>query len=105
MTDHGRNQLDAHEVSQELPPVRQISVLELKGLMARDARYELVDVRNEAERAIATIEGFRLLDQAYHDDLMECDRETPLIFQCHHGIAWIANTMKDAISGRKQEEQ
>ena len=47
---------------------------------------ELVDVRTEEERAIAAIDGARLLDQEYHDELLLRDRETPLVFQCHHGI-------------------
>ena len=50
------------------------------------AAIELVDVRTEEERAIAAIDGARLLDQAYHDELLTRDRETPLVFQCHHGI-------------------
>ena len=45
-----------------------------------------MDVRTEEERAIATIDGSRLLDRAYHDALLELDRATPLVFQCHHGI-------------------
>lgn len=46
----------------------------------------LVDVRSEEERAVARIEGSRLLDRAYHDELLQLDRETPLVFQCHHGV-------------------
>ena len=38
------------------------------------------------ERAIARIESSRLLDKAYHDALLLLDRETPIVFQCHHGI-------------------
>ena len=48
--------------------------------------FELVDVRTPGERAVASIEGARLLDKAYHDDLMALDRDTPIVFQCHHGI-------------------
>lgn len=47
---------------------------------------ELVDVRTHEERAIAKIEGARLLDQQCHDDLLARDRDTPIVFQCHHGI-------------------
>ena len=68
------------------PLVRQITVVELKEITESESSYELVDVRTVAERAIATVEGFRLLDQSYHDHLVQCDRETPIIFQCHHGI-------------------
>ena len=48
--------------------------------------FELVDVRTPGERALATIEGARLLDKLYHDDLMALDHDTPIVFQCHHGI-------------------
>ena len=48
--------------------------------------FELVDVRTEQERAIASIEGSRLLDQAYHDYLLGLDRGTAIVLQCHHGI-------------------
>ena len=49
-------------------------------------RCELIDVRTPEEQAIAAIDGARLLDQAYHDALIALDRDTPLVFQCHHGI-------------------
>ena len=49
------------------------------------AAFEMVDVRTEDERA-AMIEGSRLLDLTYHDALLQRDRETPLVFQCHHGV-------------------
>ena len=48
--------------------------------------FELVDVRTDEERAVASIGGSRLLDRAYHDELLERDRDSPLVFQCHHGI-------------------
>lgn len=50
------------------------------------APLELVDVRTEQERAIAAIDGARLLDQAYHDELLRRDPETTMVFQCHHGV-------------------
>jgi len=54
--------------------------------MLEGGAIELVDVRTEEERAIATIDGSRLLDRAYHDALLLRDRDTPIVFQCHHGI-------------------
>ena len=54
--------------------------------MASGAALELVDVRTDHERAIAAIEGSRLLDRAYHDALIQRDRDTPIVFMCHHGI-------------------
>ena len=70
----------------EAPPIRQLSAPELKALIANSAPIELVDVRTDEERAIARIEGSRLLDQTYHDALLELDRDTRIVFQCHHGI-------------------
>lgn len=74
------------QADQDIPLVRQITVSELKALVESDTPYELVDVRTDGERAVASIEGFRLLDQAYHDRLLQSDRESPIVFLCHHGI-------------------
>ena len=68
------------------PPIRQLSAPDLKTLRERGTAIELVDVRTPDERAIATIDGSRLLDQAYHDALLLLDRDTPIVFQCHHGV-------------------
>ena len=68
------------------PPIHQLSPSELKTLLTTGAVIELVDVRTKEERAIAMIEGSRLLDQAYHDALQLRDRNTPIVFQCHHGV-------------------
>jgi len=46
------------------PPVREIPAVELKAMLDRGERFELVDVRTPAERQVARIEGARLLDQA-----------------------------------------
>ena len=67
-------------------PVQQISPGELRALLDNGEPFELLDVRTPAERAMASIAGSRLLDQALHDELMQRDRQTPLVFQCHHGI-------------------
>ena len=50
------------------------------------AAFEFVDVRTPHERELARIEGTRLLDQAYLDHLLTLDRDTPIVFQCHHGM-------------------
>ena len=70
---------------EDAAPIRQLSAPELKALLASGG-IELVDVRTVEERAIAAIDGSRLLDQAYHDALLLRDRNTPIVFQCHHGI-------------------
>ena len=66
--------------------IRQLSAPELKALIESGAAFEFVDVRTDEERVVAVIDGSRLLDQAYHDALLRMDRNTPLVFQCHHGI-------------------
>jgi monothiol glutaredoxin len=66
--------------------VKQITAQELKAMLDRGEPLELVDVRTEAERAIASIAGARHLDQAAMEDLQELDRDRLLVFQCHHGI-------------------
>jgi monothiol glutaredoxin len=67
-------------------PIEQISAEDLKALLERGEPFHLLDVRTPAERAIAVIAGSRLLDQALHDELMQGDRNTALVFQCHHGM-------------------
>jgi monothiol glutaredoxin len=66
--------------------VRQITVQELKAMLDGGAPLELWDVRTEAERRIARIEGARHLDQAGADRIEDLPRDTPLVFHCHHGI-------------------
>jgi monothiol glutaredoxin len=66
--------------------VKQITAAELKAMLDRGEPLELLDVRTEAERAIAKLEGARHLDQAAMEDLQELDRDTLLVFHCHHGI-------------------
>jgi monothiol glutaredoxin len=79
---------EGHATAGDAEPARikQISAPELKAIIDSGMAIELVDVRTEEERAIARIAGSRLLDQAYYRHLLELDRATPLVFQCHHGI-------------------
>ena len=70
----------------EPPSVRQISATELKVMMDRRLSFELVDVRTEEERALAKIESSRLLNQESHNYLLSLDRNTTIVFHCHHGI-------------------
>jgi monothiol glutaredoxin len=69
----------------EPPRVRQISPAELKAMMDRGERFELLDVRTDAERSIATIPGARQLDAEAQRHLATLARETTLVFHCHHG--------------------
>lgn len=66
--------------------ILQLSAPELKAMLDAGTTCELVDVRTPQEREIASIDGARLLDHAYHEALLVLDRDTPLVFQCHHGI-------------------
>ena len=75
-----------HTEANEPPPIRQLAAPELNALLKSGVPLELVDVRTDEERARAKIDGSRLLDQAYHDVLLRLDRETPIVFQCHHGV-------------------
>jgi monothiol glutaredoxin len=84
--DDNRGLLNDNTAAHEPPPIRQLSPADLKALLRSGTAIELVDVRTEQERTIATIDGSRLLDQAYHDALLLRDRETPVVFQCHHGV-------------------
>jgi monothiol glutaredoxin len=81
-----RRTLGENTTAPEPPPIRQLSAPDLKALLESGTAIELVDVRTEEERAIARIDGSRLLDQDYHDALLLRDRDTPIVFQCHHGV-------------------
>lgn len=66
--------------------VEQIDAAALKAWMDRDPALLVVDVRTPGEREMARIERARLLDQALHDHLLTLERDTPIVFQCHHGM-------------------
>jgi rhodanese-related sulfurtransferase len=69
-------------VSETLPddaPSCQLSASELKALIESAAPFEFVDVRTDEERALAWIEGSRLLDHSHHDALLRIDRNTPFV--------------------------
>jgi rhodanese-related sulfurtransferase len=70
----------------ERPSIRQLSAPDLAAWIESGQPLELVDVRTPQECDIAAIPGARLLDQSHHDALLRLDRDTPLVFQCHHGI-------------------
>ena len=66
--------------------VRPLKPAELKSMLDRGEVAHLLDVRSEAERDLARIEGARLLDDETAQDLSELDRDTVLVFHCHHGM-------------------
>jgi monothiol glutaredoxin len=69
--------------------VKNLTVKELKARLdaaaAGGTPVQLFDVRTPAERAIAKIDGARLLDDAAKADLEALDKNVPVVFHCHHG--------------------
>ncbi|WP_437671777.1 Grx4 family monothiol glutaredoxin [Sorangium sp. So ce131] len=73
------------ESPNEPPKVKQLSPAALKALLDRGEAVELFDVRTVQERAIASIEGARHLDAEGQRYLEGLDKDTRLVFHCHHG--------------------
>ena len=69
----------------EPPRVKQLDPAELRAWMEAGKPMEIFDVRTPQERATASIEGTRLLDDGGRELLGELDRDTVLVFQCHSG--------------------
>jgi monothiol glutaredoxin len=78
--------MSTDQSTQPPPPIHQLSAPDLKAMLESGTALQLVDVRMQWESETARIDGFRLLDQAYHDELLQLDRDTPMVFQCHHGV-------------------
>lgn len=70
----------------EPPRVRPLKATELKEMLDRGEVAHLIDVRTEGERNIARIKGARLLDDETAQELSDLDRNTLLVFHCHHGV-------------------
>jgi monothiol glutaredoxin len=66
--------------------VKPLSVKELKAWIDEKKAFELYDVRTEREREIASIAGSTLLDKDGEESLAALDKDTVLVFQCHHGV-------------------
>ena len=82
--------------------VRPLPPAELKAMLARGERPRLIDVRSEQEHGIARIEGGVLLDAELEHQLEELDRDTPLVFFCHHGMRSGAAAERFAKEGWKR---
>jgi monothiol glutaredoxin len=65
--------------------VRQLSPAALKQMIDAGDKFELYDVRTAEERKLASIEGAQLLDDAAQRHVEGLDKDTPLVFHCHHG--------------------
>lgn len=67
------------------PEVQPLAPKELEARLRSGEIKELIDVRTPKERATATIEGSRLLDDETMKYLTGIDVGTPIAFYCHHG--------------------
>jgi monothiol glutaredoxin len=65
--------------------VRALSPAALKQMVDAGERFELYDVRTPEERKLASIQGAQLLDEAAQRHIEGLDKDTPLVFHCHHG--------------------
>jgi monothiol glutaredoxin len=68
------------------PRVKPISANELRARLDRGDDILLVDVRTPGERALARIEGARLLDAALRDEILRLPRDRVIVCQCHSGV-------------------
>lgn len=66
--------------------VRPLSVEDYAAMRQSGKPHLLLDVRTPGEREIASIEGSELLDDEMTERLMELDRATAIVCQCHHGV-------------------
>jgi monothiol glutaredoxin len=69
----------------EPPKVKQLAPKELKAMLDRKEPLQLWDVRTPEEQQLARIEGARPLDEAALQVLERTDKDTVLVFHCHHG--------------------
>lgn len=67
------------------PPVKTITAHELKEMMDADPSLRLFDVRDEIERAKASIERSVMLDEAALELIGTLPKDEPLVFHCHFG--------------------
>ncbi len=65
--------------------VKPLHAKELAQKMAAGDAFELIDVRTEQEAQIAKIEGAKLLNDDVKNYLEDLDKDTVLVFHCHHG--------------------
>ncbi|MEM7676185.1 MAG: Grx4 family monothiol glutaredoxin [Myxococcota bacterium] len=65
--------------------VKQIAPEDVQKKVAAGDKLELVDVRTPQEASIGRIEAARLLDEDYEKELLALDKDTMLVFHCHHG--------------------
>lgn len=66
--------------------VKPLSVHEYKAMRDSGKPHLLLDVRTQGERDTAMIQGSELLDDDMMERLMELDRASTIVCQCHHGV-------------------
>jgi monothiol glutaredoxin len=74
------------ELPQAPPPARQMTVQELAERV-KAGNITIVDVRGDADRARAFIDGSLVLDRDTMQKLEAMPKDTGLAFLCHHGNA------------------
>lgn len=67
------------------PMVKQIDAKALKAMLDAGQIKAFYDVRTDKERALAKIEGAKLLDDATMAEAEALPKDTPIAFHCHHG--------------------
>jgi monothiol glutaredoxin len=70
----------------EPPRVKPLTPAGLKSMLDAGDKLELLDVRTPEEQQLASIAAARLLDDDGRDYVLGLDRNTRLVFHCHHGI-------------------
>jgi monothiol glutaredoxin len=66
--------------------VKSLTAPELKKWIDEGKKFELFDVRTEGELALAKIGRAHFLDADGEKKLLDLDKETPVVFMCHHGM-------------------
>ncbi|MBK7774192.1 MAG: Grx4 family monothiol glutaredoxin [Sandaracinaceae bacterium] len=66
--------------------VRQVPPQVVASWQAEGKSFEFFDVRTPAERETAAIAGTQLLDDAGRALLEKLEKDTVLVFHCHHGM-------------------
>ena len=74
----------AIDLPQAPPPVKQMTVQELAEEL-KNGSVTLVDVRGDADRARASIEGALVLDRPTMEKLEALPKDAGIAFLCHHG--------------------
>ncbi|MEQ9501429.1 MAG: Grx4 family monothiol glutaredoxin [Deltaproteobacteria bacterium] len=65
--------------------VKPLHAKELALKMQNGDKFELIDVRTPQEAEVAKIEGAKLLDDGVKNYIEGLDKDTVLVFHCHHG--------------------